>query len=200
MGTDGYVRPVGACMGVGSSWGSWAGLAAPAGHAVKGGDFVATINHGTVRGYKSGCRCDLCTHANTKAKARERERRRERDGKPPTPRKPPVPTTPKTTPPEDEPGPIEAGFREALNDPTDSALVRARREVVFAAARNMDNPKHAPFFKSHADVIRATVSDLIAATPAKDGEADALKELVESFGPRGRSRGRAAVDDTEAPE
>jgi hypothetical protein len=99
-----------------------------------------------------------------------------------------------------EDGPIEANFRDALDGQTDSALTRARREVVFAAARVMDNPKAVAFFKSAADVLRATVTDLLAAEPAKDGEADALNALVATFGPRGRSRGGAPMDDAEAPK
>lgn len=162
---------------------------------------MAVINHGTVRGYKLGCRCKECTEANRVAKQRERARRREREGKPAprTPRTPAVPTPPVGAPTDDGPGPIEAAFRDALSDETDQALVRARREVVFAAARVMDNPKHAPFFKSAADVLRATVGDLLAATPAKDGEADALAGIMASFGSargRGPRRGSATqVDD-----
>ena len=159
---------------------------------------VATINHGTVRGYKSGCRCDICKHANTKAKRLERERKRAREGKPQPVRKPRVPTSVKAVPQEADCGPIESAFRAALAEPTEVALDLARREIVFAAARNMDNPKHAPFFKSNSDVLRATVADLLASKPAEDGETDALKELVASFGSRGRSRGRASVGDAEA--
>ncbi|NHF62244.1 hypothetical protein [Microcella pacifica] len=168
---------------------------------------MATINHGTVRGYKSGCRCDLCRKANTDAKRLERERRDEREGKRPaarSTRKRTVPTTPSASPQEPEHGPIEAAFREAFSDETDSALTRARREVIFAAARVMDTPKHAPYFKSAAAVARETVADLLEAAPPKDGEGDALAAVMATFrGSRGSrpSRGRAAeVDDSEEPE
>ena len=168
---------------------------------------MATINHGTVRGYKSGCRCDLCRKANTDAKRRERERKDEREGKRPaarSTRKRTVPTTPSASPQEPEHGPIEAAFREAFSDETDSALTRARREVIFAAARVMDTPKHAPYFKSAAAVARETVADLLEETPPKDGEGDELRRIMESVrgtGRRGPARGRApSVDDAEEPE
>lgn len=164
---------------------------------------MAVINHGTVRGYKLGCRCEECTEANRKAKQRERDRRRERDGKPAarTPRFENVPTAPAKGPIEEGPGAIERTARLALAaDPGEepNPIAEMRREVVYAAARVMDNPKFAPFFKSAADVLRITVEDLLAGAPAKDGGTDALKQLMGSFGPRGRSRSRAAVDDTEA--
>jgi hypothetical protein len=75
-----------------------------------------------------------------------------------------------------------------------------RREVAFRAAAVMDNPKFAPFFKSAAEVLRLTVADLTADSPEQDGEADALKQLVDSFGTRGRSRSGAPMDDSEASE
>lgn len=166
---------------------------------------MPVINHGTVRGYKLGCRCEECTEANRKAKARERERRRERAGLPArTPNLALVPTKPSSGPIIEGPGAIEAAFRAALADPTDDALVRARREVVFAAARNMDNPKFAPYFKSAADVLRTTVEDLLAGKPPKDGEADALQTILDSFGGSKRGgrgpRGAPAVDDPAQPE
>lgn len=169
---------------------------------------MATINHGTVRGYKSGCRCDLCTHANTKAKARERERRREREGKPAAPRAgrtSRVPTGSAASPPDSEYGPIETAARAALADiGGDEPIAALRREVAYRATAVMDNPKAAPYFKSAAEVLRATIDDLLAAMPAKDGEGEALAGILASFG---RSRGRgpardgaAAVDDAEASE
>lgn len=165
---------------------------------------MAIINHGTVRGYKSGCRCDLCTHANTKAKARERERRREREGKPATvrtPRSKSVPIGGADAPTEDQPGAIEAAFRAALSDETSDLIVIARREVVFASARNMDNRKFAPFFKSNADVLQAVLAALLAGQPAKDGEADELASIMASFGgSSGNSRGRRGAPSVDDPK
>jgi len=161
---------------------------------------VAVLNHGTVRAYKLGCRCEECTAANTVAKARERDRRREREGKPPA-QKPTRTHKPESDPIEDGPGPIEEAARAAL--PAiggDSLLAVMRREVVYRAAAAMDNPKLAPYFKSNADVMATTVDALIAESPAQDGEDDAIKELVASFGSRGRSRGGAAVDDAAESE
>jgi hypothetical protein len=169
---------------------------------------VATINHGTVRGYKSGCRCDLCTHANTTAKARERERRREREGKPAAPgrtRSRRVPTTPAVSPSGDDRGPIETAARVALEGiGGDEPIAALRREVAYRATAVMDNPRAAPYFKSAAEVLRATIEDLLAAAPAKDGEADALAGIMATFG-RSRGRGPAgrratSVDDAETPE
>lgn len=211
---------------------------------------MAVIKHGTVRGYKSGCRCDDCREANTRAKRDERERKRQREGKAPArPRaaKGRGPTASKPSPqgaPGDpavsrrpsssgademvrliedavfehgaiagaqvaaerlrelgyrpvEDGPIEAAFRAAFASPPASELARARREVVFAAARNMDSPKHAPFFKSNAEVLRLHVSDLLADAPEKDGEADDIKELLGTFGSRGGARRGAPVGDAK---
>lgn len=38
-------------------------------------------NHGTVRGYKAGCRCEQCTEANRAARQKERDRRRAKSGR-----------------------------------------------------------------------------------------------------------------------
>lgn len=168
---------------------------------------AAIINHATVRGYKLGCRCEECTAANREAKRRERERRRAREGKPParTPRANSVPTKPKSGPTDDDQGPIEKAARAALKstDGQHDALTELRREVAFAAARVMDNPKAVPFFKSAADVLRSTVADLVAVSPPKDGEADDLAGILETIG---RSRrggpnrgGKASVDDAAKP-
>lgn len=96
--------------------------------------------------------------------------------------------------------PIQAAARRAL--PAiggDSALSELRRETAYRAAAVADNPKAAPFFKSAAEVLRLTIEDLIAAAPPKDGEADALGEIMATLGgSRGRGSGRrgpAAVDD-----
>ena len=169
---------------------------------------LATINHGTVRGYKSGCRCDPCTEANTEAKRRERERRRAREGKPAAPRSPRaprVPTTSQPSPPDSEYGPIEKAARAALADiGGDEAIAALRREVAYRATAVMDNPRAAPYFKSAAEVLRLTIEDLLAAVPAKDGEADALAGIMATFGSsRGRrpsGGGSAAVDDSAEPE
>lgn len=198
--------------------------------------------HGSVRRYKQGCACELCTQANTDARRRERERAAARSGKPvPTARKG-VPTSGAVGPTSRRPeasgddltriieeaiwqeggtptaanlaaqllrdagfrfvsdAPIEAAARRAL--PTmggDGDLAALRRETAYRAAAVMDNPKFAPFFKSAAEVLRVTVEDLNAATPERGGEADDLKQLLDSLGSRGRSRGRAPVDDSEAP-
>lgn len=97
-----------------------------------------------------------------------------------------------------EDGPIEAAARKALPGlGGDTDLAPLRRETAYRAAAVMDNPKAAPFFKSAAEVLRITVEDLLAAAPPKDGEADALQQLMGSFGSRGRSRGAAAVDDSK---
>ena len=74
---------------------------------------MPVINHGTVRGYKLGCRCEDCTKSNRLAKQRERERARERQGKPPLTRddKTAEPTRPKASPLVEGPGPIEAATR-----------------------------------------------------------------------------------------
>jgi len=160
---------------------------------------VAVINHGTVRGYKLGCRCEECRAANTKAKQAERDRRREREGRPAASRSA-VPTPPAASPLIEGAGPIEEAAREALGTVGgDEPLAKMRREVVFRAAAVMDNPKFAPFFKSAADVLRVTVGDLLAESPAKDGEADALAGIMATFGgsdrgARGR-RGAPSVDD-----
>lgn len=203
---------------------------------------MAVLNHGTVRGYKSGCRCDECKAANTAAKARERDRRREREGKAParTPASKRVPTKPSPAPTPRRPelsgdhltriieevifelggslaaakvaadrlrdagyvqiidAPIELAARRALPQiGGDSDLSTLRRETAYRAAAVMDNPKAAPFFKSAAEVLRITVEDLIAAAPAKDGEGDAVKELMASFSSRGRTRRGAPVDDSK---
>lgn len=148
---------------------------------------AAKINHGTLRGYRAGCRCDACRGSNNAAKRLERERKQAREGRQPRPVLRAVPTG------DDVPvigptyGPIETAFRAALAEPTDDHLVVARREMVFAAARVMDNPKAVAFFKSAADVLRSTVAELLESKPEQDGEADALASIMASFGgTRGR--------------
>lgn len=207
---------------------------------------MATLNHGTVRGYKGGCRCDLCKDANTQARRRERQRKRERLGLPvegvPAPtesaptRRRPAPTATRRSVAADElvrvieeaifdnrgalaaataaaeqlrelgyrkveDGPIEAQARAALATVGgDGPVVALRREVAYRAAAVMDNPKAVPFFKSAADALRAEVADLLAAAPPKDGEADVLNGLLDSFGAKRGARRGAPVDDAEESE
>lgn len=147
---------------------------------------MVAMNHGTLRAYRAGCRCDECKAANTDAKRRERERRRERAGKPaprthpkksvPTPTKKgaDVPTVDPTA------GPIETAARAALESvATDGDLVmRLRVEIVVAAARNLDTPKLQYQFRANAETLRAILADIVSVSPEKGGEVNALADLV----------------------
>lgn len=140
--------------------------------------------HGTERRYRDGCRCDPCKAAH--AQVRRLERSRARAGFSAYPRRP-VPTDHNTPTPEGAPGPIEAAARAALEEAGgDSPVAATRREVAYRAAAVMDDPKLAPYFKSAADVLRATVEDLQASKPATDAEAEQLGSLLSLFGSRGR--------------
>jgi len=165
----------------------------------------AKPRHGTVRRYKSGCHCNPCTAKNTEVKANERAAAKaKRLGVVPTPTKRVpttrvVPTPPSTDEPTDKPkyGPIEAATRNAFSDEDAPSVAIVRREMAFAAARNMDDRSMGRQFASNAKTLREIIGDLVAAKPPKDGELDALSNLLGSFGtPRGR-RDSTAVHDPE---
>lgn len=161
---------------------------------------VETAEHGTPARYRKGCRCDVCREWKSESQREYRRNRAKREGKSApvvklVPRAPSVPTPD----PDSVFGPIESAARFALaNVGGESAIATMRRQVAYRAAAVMDN--HAPYFKSASEVLVAAVDALLAESPAKDGEADALKQLVDSFSPRGRSRGRASVGDAEESE
>lgn len=179
--------------------------------------------HGTVRRYKTGCRCDDCKAANTEASRRYRSNRRRREGRPEPARQPlspadlrdePIPSPPRarTEPSQSDidrelerlltreiSGPIEREARALLDTYDRDAVTRLRREVVFGAARIMDDRSKASLFRNAAQVVRDFVADILASTNAGDGEADALRDFLASLGgSRGRGNG-AALDDATSP-
>lgn len=159
---------------------------------------VENPKHGAPARYRQGCRCDVCREWKSESQKVYRRNRAAREGKskPAVKRVPRVPSVPT---PEPEFGPIETAARSALATAGgDSSIAAMRREVAYRAAAVMDN--HAPYFKSASEVLVAAVDALLAESPAEDGETDALKQLMGSFGPRGRTRRGAPVGDAEEPE
>lgn len=163
---------------------------------------VETAEHGTPARYRKGCRCDVCREWKSESQKEYRRNRAAREGKSKRAAKvvPRTPSMPTDAPMGDaEFGPIEAAARFALAGlGGDSAIATMRRQVAYRAAAVMDN--HAPYFKSASEVLVAAVDALLAESPAEDGESDALKQLMGSFGSRGNARGRAPVGDAEEPE
>ena len=179
---------------------------------------MASINHGTVRGYKAGCRCSDCKTANAEASRTYRANKAKREGKEPprTSRPKAVPTTPKPKVRSDldgptgvdadrefermrrqlEAGPIEFEARRLLEAMGDDAVTALRREVVFRAAQILDDPKKSSLFKDAANIVRAFLGDLLAARGAEGGEDDALASWLASLGSSRGRRNSAAMDDT----
>lgn len=163
---------------------------------------VETAEHGTSARYRKGCRCDACREWKSESQKAYRRNRAAREGKS-SPRTKAVPRTrsvPTRGPTEEQDfGPIEQATRAALAEVGgESPIAAMRRAVAYRAAAVMD--AHAPYFKSASEVLVAAVDSLLAESPAEDGESDALKHLMESFGPRGRARGGAPVGDAEESE
>ncbi len=208
---------------------------------------MALPNHGTIRRYKAGCRCDPCKKANTDASRKYRESRAAREGK-----KPPRTRAPKAVPTEADvptltlrrrptvPGgdalvalvdealfdaaagggsaaalvaerlrasgyrrvhdrPIEAAAREALGEAGDAHLLM-QHELIFRGARSLDDPENARYYASTVTAVLGILNSLTKSSGGDDEGAKAIAELMGAFGSRGRSRGRAAVDDAAESE
>jgi hypothetical protein len=75
---------------------------------------------------------------------------------------------------------VEAAARAALAGRGDDPVERLRVEVVFGAARIIDGDK--PYLvKQAAEILRTYLIDLVGHAEPKGGEADALRDLVETL-------------------
>ncbi|MEB0001612.1 hypothetical protein QN357_01505 [Cryobacterium sp. RTC2.1] len=162
---------------------------------------AALPRHGTTRRYKAGCHCDRCTAKNTADKERERAAKIARDGRVPTarvrvPTKKNVPTFKAPDDPDvPTPGPIETAARDALAEFDADKVVVLRREIAIAIARTMDGK--AGVTPSQFQIFRTALVDLLGERAPKDGELDAIRNLVESIG-SSRKRGHPAPVDNAA--
>jgi hypothetical protein len=153
-------------------------------------------DHGAIRRYRSGCRCDECKTANTTARARERVLARERSGLPaaaPSKRLVAVPTADEATVID-----VEFSASSRTNATVESTLKAALDAVVkpgdlvaefgrahaLALARLLDDPDKSNVMPRASSELRAILEALLAGAAAVDGEAHALDNLFASFGSR----------------
>ena len=152
--------------------------------------------HGAVRRYKSGCRCDECKTANTTARARERVSARERSGLPattPARRLAAVPTANLGRVIDAEisrssliVATVESTLKAALDavvKPGDLVAEFGRAHAL-ALARLLDDPDKSNVMPRASSELRAILDALLAGAAAVDGEAHALDTLFASFGSR----------------
>ena len=90
------------------------------------------------------------------------------------------------------PAPIERAAREAMPDAADAAT-RMRHELIFRAARSLDDPTNARYFASTVEAMRKVLADVKES--GGGGGADAFAALVGAIRGTGGSGNPAPVGD-----